>query len=48
MIRKDPMYCGTCLQITRQPASTTSTVVKVVSRMRGMEMPSTPSRYQTL
>ena len=36
------MYCATRFSITFQPAITTSTVVKLVSRINSMEMPSTP------
>ena len=38
------MYWATFSWMTSQPASTTSTVVKVVSRISGMEMPSTPRK----
>ncbi len=36
------MYWAVLYWITSQPASTTSTVVKVVSRIRGREKPSMP------
>jgi len=42
MIRKAAMYWATRFWITSQPAITTSTVEKVVSRISGMAMPSTP------
>ena len=37
------MYWATRCLITSQPAITTNTVVKVVNRISGMEMPSTPN-----
>ncbi len=36
------MYWATLLRITSQPASTTSTVMKLFRRMNRTEMPSTP------
>ena len=36
------MYCATRFSITSQPAITTSTVMKLLSRMNSTEMPSTP------
>ena len=42
MIRKDAMYCDARYWITSQAAMTTSTVVKLVNRISGIEMPSTP------
>jgi len=42
MIRKAAMYCATLSSITRQPAITTSTVMKLFNRISGIEMPSTP------
>ncbi len=36
------MYWAVFSRITSQPASTTSTVVKVVRMISGMEIPSTP------
>ena len=36
------MYCATRSLITSQPAITTSTVVKLFSRMSSSEMPSMP------
>ena len=36
------MYCATCFSITFQPAITTSSVMKLLSRMNSTEMPSTP------
>ncbi len=36
------MYCATRFSTFCQPAMTISTVVKVVSRISGIEMPSTP------
>ena len=36
------MYCAGRYRMTSHPASTTSTVISVVRRMRGIEMPSTP------
>jgi hypothetical protein len=36
------MYCATLSWITSQPASTTSMVMKLLSRMNSTEMPSTP------
>ena len=43
MIMNAAMYCATRSRITSQPAITTMTVRAVVSRISGMEMPSTPS-----
>ena len=42
MIRNADMYCETRDWITSQPASTTSTVTKLLSRMNRTEIPSTP------
>ena len=42
MIRNAAMYCATRLVITSQPAQTTSTVIRLFSRMNSTEMPSTP------
>ncbi len=42
MMRKDAMYWATRFWMTSQPASTTMMVVKLVSRISGTEMPSTP------
>jgi hypothetical protein len=42
MIRKQAMYWATLCSITSHAAITTRMVVKVVSRISGMEIPSTP------
>ena len=42
MMRKAAMYCATFFWIDAQPAITTSTVIKLFSRMNSTEMPSTP------
>ena len=36
------MYCAGLYSMTTHPASTTSTVISVVRRTSGIEMPSTP------
>jgi hypothetical protein len=41
-MRNAPMYWATRFATFVQPAMTTSTVVNVVSRMSGIEMPSIP------
>ncbi len=48
MIRKAAMYCAIFSSITSQPANTTKTVMKALSRMKSTEMPSTPRKYCTL
>jgi hypothetical protein len=48
MIRKAAKYCAGRDLTTSQPATTTSTVMKAVRRISGIEMPSTPSWYQAL
>ncbi len=42
------MYCATLSLMTSQPAITTRMVMKLLSRMKRTEMPSTPSKYSTL
>ena len=42
MTRKAAKYCAGRFSMTVHAATTTGTVVKVVSRMSGNEMPSTP------
>ncbi len=42
MTRNAAMYWATLLRMTSQPAITTSTVMKLFSRMNKTEMPSTP------
>ena len=42
MIRKAAKYCATRVSITVQPAITTRMVMKLLSRMKISEMPSTP------
>ena len=42
MIRKAAKYCAGRVSITVQAAMTTGMVMNVVSRISGIEMPSTP------
>ncbi len=44
MTRKAPMYWACFSSMTSQPAITTKTVMKLLRMMKGIEIPSTPSR----